>query len=187
MQHISHCDRQFTRYKPFRDFSFLLNVQFLVFSPHLKMPTSWEDIALVWHKETKPNRQGKLLRSHSHSIPPNLIQRRYSGWEHLPVQMAVNRWGEMCGGGGGYGAGIRETCTIPIHWPHHSDPIQSNLLDTTSEASSYMHRGPHAGSRAWSKGKVDPQQKSGTCARKRGQAEASTLLHESSNSEPETI
>lgn len=50
-----------------------------------------------------------------------------------------------------------------------------------------MHRGPHAWSWAWSKSKVDPQQKSGTCARKRGEAEASTLLHESSNSEPETI
>lgn len=50
-----------------------------------------------------------------------------------------------------------------------------------------MHRGPHAWSWAWSKSKVDPQQKSGTCARKRGEAEASTLPHESSNSEPETI
>lgn len=34
------------------------------------MPTSWEDMALIWQKETKPNRQGKLPSSHSHSVSP---------------------------------------------------------------------------------------------------------------------
>ena len=141
-------------------------------------------MALVWQKETKPNRQGKLL-TFSFSLT-HLIHLKYSGWVHLPVQMAVNRWGW---GGECQGMQRRGTCrsTVFIHRSHHSYLTQSILLDSTSEASSIMHRGPHAWSWAWSKSKVDPQQKSGTCARKGGQAEASTLLHESSNSEPETI
>lgn len=56
----------------------------------------------------------------------------------------------------------------------------------SQSASSYMHRGPHAWSWAWLRARLFPQENSGLCA-KGGQAEASTLLHESSNSEPETI
>lgn len=85
--------------------------------------------------------------------------------------------------------GERKHAGAPFLHTNHiaQSPLKPSSL-TTFKASNYMHRGPHAWLWAWSKSKVDPQQKSGTCARKWGrQAEASTLLHESSNSEPETI
>lgn len=62
--------------------------------------------------------------------------------------------------------------------PSYHGPVTSLHLATCTEAP-MQGGGPD-------KSNLDPQQKSGTCA-KGGQAEASTLLHESSNSEPETI
>lgn len=56
----------------------------------------------------------------------------------------------------------------------------------TNPASSYMHRGTHASSWAWFRQVGHPQQRVEHVLKK-WQAESSTLLHESSNSEPETI
>lgn len=66
--------------------------------------------------------------------------------------------------------------------------LQSILLDSTS----YKHlasctEAPMHGHGPGQRARLTPSKKVGLVLRKRGQAEASTLLHESSNSEPETI
>lgn len=52
----------------------------------------------------------------------HLIQLKHSGWVHLPVQMAVDRWGE-----GGRGAGVREHGERGSMQEHHPHSLTTSL------------------------------------------------------------